>query len=470
MGVGVRAASSLLVSAALVLAALAAGRPMAAGRPSAAGRPTVAGPGAVAAGAARVGHGPPVGALDNPGPSDGAQTTPPTFSRNWSGYGRSQAVTSSVAGSWTVPAVPASGPDAFSASWVGVDGYGNGQLIQTGTGQDTENGQSLYFAWWEVLPAPETAISSIVVAPGDRMSAALAKGRTGDWTITLDDLTTGRKFSAAVPYGGSGDSAEWIEEAPVLDGVQTTLADFKSAAFSGARVDGAPADLLSTQAIDMIGASGVIAHPSLPGATADDFVVNYGHTGAPVVTVPGPPSGPRATAGRGEATVSWRAPAENGGVPVTGYTVTVSSAGRVVRRIPTGTVTSVLVTGLADGAPYTFTVTAQNAVGPGRPSAPSAAVIPSSAPGAPTAARATTTAHAAVVKWAAPSSDGGAAVVSYTVVVKAPGHRLRTYVVRGATHALVVDSLSAHTTYTFAITATNRTGPGSSALVAARTT
>jgi hypothetical protein len=468
----VRPTATVLAGAAVALVPLVAVQPTVTGpgatRPVLPDRPAA---GDVATATPRVRSGRPAGAVYNPGLAGGPHPTALTvFSRNWSGYGRTQAATSSVAGAWTVPAVPASGHDAYSASWVGVDGYGNGELIQTGTGQDTANGQSLYFAWWEVLPAPETVISSIRVSPGDRMTAALAKGAAGEWTITLDDLTTGQKFSTAEPYRGAGASAEWIEEAPIIDGEQTTLADFKTVAFSGARDNGANADLLSTQAIDMIGAGGVIAHPSLPGATADDFVVSYGSRGAPVVTVPGPPTGVRAVAGRRQATLSWKAPADDGGIPVTNYTVTVSSAGRPLRQIVTRAVTSLAVTGLADGLSYTFRVAAQNAVGLGRPSGPSGAVIPSAAPGAPTGATATAMINAAVVHWVAPSSDGGAAIATYTVMVQAHGHSTRTYVVAPTTRDLVVKGLSARTAYTFAIRATNQAGPGSSALVRARTT
>ena len=92
-------------------------------------------------------------------------------------------------------------------------------------------------------------------------------------------------------------------------------------------------------------------------------------------TIPGAPTGITATAGDGSATVSWSAPADTGGFPVTGYTVT---------RIPGGSCTSVTtsrtVTGLTRGTPYTFVVRATNAVGTSADSGPSAPVTPPAPP------------------------------------------------------------------------------------------
>ena len=90
------------------------------------------------------------------------------------------------------------------------------------------------------------------------------------------------------------------------------------------------------------------------------------------VNVPGIPTGVTAVAGNGQATVSFTAPADNGGSPITGYIVT-SSPGNITA---TGTGTTITVTGLTNGITYTFTVKAVNAVGNSAESAASNAVTP----------------------------------------------------------------------------------------------
>ena len=93
---------------------------------------------------------------------------------------------------------------------------------------------------------------------------------------------------------------------------------------------------------------------------------------------PGPPGTPSAAPGNGSATVSWTAPATNNGSAIVGYVVTpyVGGAARVPRAY-NSTATTQVVTGLANGTTYTFTVAAKNARGIGAQSAASNAVTPS---------------------------------------------------------------------------------------------
>lgn len=89
-------------------------------------------------------------------------------------------------------------------------------------------------------------------------------------------------------------------------------------------------------------------------------------------TVPGVPTGVTAAAGNGQATISFTAPADNGGSDITGYIVT-SSPGGITANGATGPIT---VTGLTNGTEYTFTVTAVNIAGNGPASSASNAVTP----------------------------------------------------------------------------------------------
>ncbi|MCF1432628.1 hemagglutinin [Agrobacterium vitis] len=89
-------------------------------------------------------------------------------------------------------------------------------------------------------------------------------------------------------------------------------------------------------------------------------------------TSPGAPTIGTATPGNSQATVSFTAPASDGGAAITSYTVTASPGGATA----TGSASPITVTGLTNGTAYTFTVTATNSVGTGTASAATSAVTP----------------------------------------------------------------------------------------------
>ncbi len=94
-------------------------------------------------------------------------------------------------------------------------------------------------------------------------------------------------------------------------------------------------------------------------------------------TAPGAPAIGTATAGNASATLTWTAPASNGGSAITGYTVRAFAGTVLARTQPvTGNVGTVVVTGLTNGTAYTFDVAAVNAVGTSGFSARTAAVTP----------------------------------------------------------------------------------------------
>lgn len=90
------------------------------------------------------------------------------------------------------------------------------------------------------------------------------------------------------------------------------------------------------------------------------------------VTVPDAPTAVTGTAGVQQVTVSWTAPANDGGAAITSYTATASPGGATC----TDSTTSCTVTGLTTGTAYTFTVIATNSQGSSSASTASAAVTP----------------------------------------------------------------------------------------------
>ncbi|MBI4338494.1 MAG: S8 family serine peptidase [Chloroflexi bacterium] len=175
-----------------------------------------------------------------------------------------------------------------------------------------------------------------------------------------------------------------------------------------------------------------------------------------VPTVPGAPTGVTATAGDAQATVSWNAPASDGGSAITAYTIT--SAPATTEKLVSGAQTAVVFTGLINGTSYTFTVKATNAVGTGPASAPSNAVVPGAAltvPGAPTGVTATAGNAQATVSWSAPASNGGSAITGYAVT-GSPGGSCSV----GNVVSCTVTGLTNGVTYIFTVKATNAVGTG----------
>ena len=186
---------------------------------------------------------------------------------------------------------------------------------------------------------------------------------------------------------------------------------------------------------------------------------------APVATVAGAPTIGSATGGDGSATVTWTAPASNGGSPIIAYSVKVLDAANSqvgALRPATAGATSLVVSGLTNGTAVRFQVAAVNAVGTGAFSVSSNAVTPAAAataPAVPAIGAATAGNVSATVTWTAPA-NGGSAITGYSVkVLNAANVQLGAIrpAVAGAT-SLVVTGLVNGTPVTFQVAAINAIG------------
>jgi large repetitive protein len=167
-------------------------------------------------------------------------------------------------------------------------------------------------------------------------------------------------------------------------------------------------------------------------------------------SVPGSPTGVTAVRGDTQATVSFTAPALDGGAAVTSYIVTSSPGNKTCTAIAPNT--SCDVTGLTNGTDYTFTVVAVNVAGNSLASAASSAVTPAGNPTAPTTVTATPGDSQATLVFSGAGANGSP-ISNYTVVAS-PGGATAT----GSQSPIVVSGLTNGTQYTFTVTATNGVG------------
>ncbi len=259
-------------------------------------------------------------------------------------------------------------------------------------------------------------------------SAAVAANNTGDmWTAsyTLPDGMGGTNRNVSVTATGPGGTTTTADTsnatvdtvAPTVTGIalggspgpaDASVAFLVTFSETVTGVDMADFSLTTTSGIAAGTVSGVVGsgagytvtvgnisgNGSLrldlkgSGTGIVDAVGNpaAGYAGGSVHTVavtaaPGAPTGAAATAGNGQATVTFTAPASDGGSPITRYTATAAPGGAteycdVPTGSPTGTVCPIAFTGLANGTSYTFTVKATNTVGTGPDSGASGAVVP----------------------------------------------------------------------------------------------
>jgi Peptidase A4 family len=162
-------------------------------------------------------------------------------SENWAGYVAKTGGQNftSVSGSWTQPTVSPGSGDGYSAFWVGLGGsqQDSQALEQVGTAADVVNGQTQYYAWYELVPDPEIKLD-LPINPGDHIAAKVTVNGT-QVTVSLSDETTGKSATKTLEKSNPDtSSAEWIAEAPAAsqgNGLQVLpLADFGKVSFASA--------------------------------------------------------------------------------------------------------------------------------------------------------------------------------------------------------------------------------------------
>jgi len=132
------------------------------------------------------------------------------------------------------------------------------------------------------------------------------------------------------------------------------------------------------------------------------------------LTVPTSPMNLVVVGGDTTATATWSAPVDNGGAPVLGYVLEITSAaGTVTQTI--GPVNSFTATGLTNGVAHTFRLAAVNSVGIGPYATAATAVTPLPLANPPTRLSGQAGNGNVSLVWTAPTLTGGLPIVDYRV-------------------------------------------------------
>jgi hypothetical protein len=174
----------------------------------------------------------------------------------------------------------------------------------------------------------------------------------------------------------------------------------------------------------------------------------------------------------GSAIISWTAPSNTGGATITSYTIisttgSISSSTTYTSTIAASSNQTTTVTGLTLQSSYTFTVTLTNSAGSSPPSDVLLALIIPGVPDAPTDVLATPGIGAATIIWTAPASNGGSEITSYSIQTNSGSPFTLPSIPNPLSYTIT--GLSAGSSYTFRVTATNISGSTESAASASIT-
>lgn len=220
----------------------------------------------------------------------------PSKSTNWSGYivtipsvtSYSKSSFGLIGGEFVVPwveqALKTCGEEVFASEWVGIDGINKDTaLIQAGVNGSSscKNGnQSLsYQTWFEWFPVPSVNIKNFPTNPGEdyevyveSVSATKAKAYLMNY---VENVSATISFSAPKGSAVIGNSAEWILEAPTINGGQSALANYSVDYFAWDEAEtfskkyaypGYPGSGMQAIQSEMINQSGtVVSIPELTG-------------------------------------------------------------------------------------------------------------------------------------------------------------------------------------------------------------
>ena len=383
------------------------------------------------------------------------------------------------------PSVTATGGSTTSldVSWTAPTN--TGPAIASYDLQYREGTSGAFTAGPQDVTGTSAAIASLMPGTSHQVQvrATNAEG-DGDWSLSGTGQTGTSVPGAptglmATANGNTRIDLSWT--APASDG---------GSAITGYRIEISPNgnSNWTTHLANTSGTGTTYSHTGLAAGTTRHYrvsAINTNGAGAASnvdgattgTTVPDAPTGLAATAsGNTRINLSWTAPASDGGSPITGYRIEVSSDGGTSwsdhvasTNVPATTYSH---TGLAAGTTRHYRVSAINTNGAGAPSSVDDATTGTTVPGAPTGLTATASGTTRIdLSWTAPGSDGGSAITGYKIE-ESPNGNSNWTTLEADTNATTYahTGLAGGTTRHYRVSAINSNGAGAPSNVDGATT
>jgi uncharacterized protein YjbI with pentapeptide repeats/sugar lactone lactonase YvrE len=405
-------------------------------------------------------------------------------------YGGDANYANGATGSWTEDVSPAPAPPGAPTGVI-VDSVGNATAMLSWTASVSNSGPVLYYS-----------VDAIDVTNLNNSLSNLIDANPATTTFAISGLTNGDFYSFEV------NAFNTVGESPTSTPTPNTVIGIPPGAPTGVVVDaagnttatlswtapvsdGGPIYSYVVQAYDVTNPNNSLynvpeedtstTNVKVEGLTNGDtyyFEVNAlndlgeGPPSSPsahavVGTVPSAPIGVVVDAvGNATATLSWTAPASNGG-PVLHYDIEafkggLPTVGSQTLSVETGPLTSASIDGLTNGDAYSFEVIALNAAGEGPASSPTAPTVVGNVPSPPTGVVVDAVGNAtARVSWTASVSNSGP-ILSYSVEafdVTNPNNRVQIVGENNpTTTTLAITGLTNGDSYDFELLASNAVG------------
>jgi Peptidase A4 family len=139
-----------------------------------------------------------------------------------------------VYGEWFIPNVtpipnePAGGQTV--GFWVGIDGFGNGQVLQAGTAATVNGNNTANWVWTEWYPLPPIQVTNFPINPGDYITVLVCAPQPNHGFCSMLNKTTNQATSIGITPPNNvtsiGATAEWI-----VEGISSILPVFSTVVF-----------------------------------------------------------------------------------------------------------------------------------------------------------------------------------------------------------------------------------------------